>query len=618
MEKSKSAAKKKPKDLPKKDTSPKVYQREKIDFELHVRELPWTEKQKALIELGGSRDCRIIFLAGPAGSSKTLSAVRIGLELLNQKKVSDLVFVRAAVESADSKLGFLPGDIAGKYEPYMGPFEDKIEELLPAGEVKRLKGEGRFIYQPINFVRGASWTARCVIIDECFPGYTKVLKEDGKPISMFSLFEKFKLGEELPKIVSFNEQLQKFEAKGVKSATYKGVKKTLKITAANRQINCTENHPFLTQRGWVEARDLAPGDCLYTNKNVFQTVMALNEVQKQLVYGSYLGDGNISGHGKNKYRLRVTHGEKQREYCLWKAGLFDVEISSVAKNGFAQKPAVRFASKIFALDNIGELGKKDSCPDWLLENLNDLGVAVWFMDDGCYYSDKEYITLHTESFDYETQKKFVAFFKKKYAIDVVIRETKGKDYNYYFLCINKGGGNALKFLKLVAPYMHESMKYKNPLISDSAILFSQNLNYRYVVVSDVVESGLMEDVYDIEVEDNHNFLVTSTTRGKACKDLSGVVAHNCQNMTINEIQTLLTRVGKFTRMILCADSAQSDLPKAKQGGFDKCLTMFNTEQAEKMGIYSLAFTNEDIMRSELCKFIVQTFEDNHNTLHPAH
>ena len=77
-----------------------------------------------------------------------------------------MVFVRAAVESADSKLGYLPGDITGKYEPYMGPFEDKLEELLPVGEVKRLKGENRLIYQPINFVRGASWTARFVCIDE--------------------------------------------------------------------------------------------------------------------------------------------------------------------------------------------------------------------------------------------------------------------------------------------------------------------------------------------------------------------------------------------------------------------------------------------------------------------
>lgn len=148
------------------DTSPKVYQREKIDFELKIRELPWTEKQQALIDLGADKNTRVIFLSGPAGSSKTTVAMRIGLELMQQKKVSDIVFIRAAVESADSKLGFLPGDISGKYEPYMGPFEDKLEELLPAGDVKRLKGENRLIYQPINFIRGASWTAKFIIIDE--------------------------------------------------------------------------------------------------------------------------------------------------------------------------------------------------------------------------------------------------------------------------------------------------------------------------------------------------------------------------------------------------------------------------------------------------------------------
>jgi phosphate starvation-inducible PhoH-like protein len=150
----------------KQDTSPKVYQREKIGFELNIRELPWTEKQQALFELGAHKDSRIIFLSGPAGSSKTTCAMRVGLELMNKKKVSDMIFVRAAVESADSKLGFLPGDIAGKFEPYMGPFEDKLEELLPAGDVKKLKAENRFIYQPISFARGASWTARFVCIDE--------------------------------------------------------------------------------------------------------------------------------------------------------------------------------------------------------------------------------------------------------------------------------------------------------------------------------------------------------------------------------------------------------------------------------------------------------------------
>ena len=69
-------------------------------------------------------------------------------------------------------------------------------------------------------------------------------------------------------------------------------------------------------------------------------------------------------------------------------------------------------------------------------------------------------------------------------------------------------------------------------------------------------------------------------------------------------------------MILCADNAQSDLPKAKQGGFEKISHMFNTTAAAAFGMYSLAFNNDDIMRSELCKFIVTTFDENAAVLHP--
>lgn len=162
----KAQTKPKVKKVKKPDTSPKVYQREKISFNLNIRELPWTEKQKAFITLATHKDTRVIFLSGPAGSSKTLLSVRAGLELMNNKRISDMLFVRAAVESADSKLGFLPGDIEGKFEPYMGPFEDKLEELLPIDEVRRLKRENRLIYQPINFCRGASWTAKLICVDE--------------------------------------------------------------------------------------------------------------------------------------------------------------------------------------------------------------------------------------------------------------------------------------------------------------------------------------------------------------------------------------------------------------------------------------------------------------------
>lgn len=148
------------------DKSPKVYQREKIDFDLKIRELDWTDKQKEFFNLINNKETRIVFVSGPAGSSKTLIAVRAALQMLNDKKASDIICVRAAVESADSKLGYLPGDLQSKYDVYMMPFADKLEELLPADQIKRLKSDNRITNQPINFCRGLSFAAKVILMDE--------------------------------------------------------------------------------------------------------------------------------------------------------------------------------------------------------------------------------------------------------------------------------------------------------------------------------------------------------------------------------------------------------------------------------------------------------------------
>lgn len=148
------------------DKSPKIYQRDKIDFELKIRELEWTTKQKKFFDLMKDKDIKIIFISGPAGSSKTLIAVRAALQILNDKKASDIICVRAAVESADSKLGYLPGDLQSKYDVYMMPFADKLEELLSIDQIKKLKADNRITNQPINFCRGLSFAARVVLMDE--------------------------------------------------------------------------------------------------------------------------------------------------------------------------------------------------------------------------------------------------------------------------------------------------------------------------------------------------------------------------------------------------------------------------------------------------------------------
>jgi phosphate starvation-inducible PhoH-like protein len=148
------------------DNSPYVFQKEKISYELQIKDLPWTDKQKEIINTFLDKKTKVLLLKGPAGTSKTTLAMYCGLTLLNKKRVSDLVLVRSAVESSDSKLGFLPGDIMDKFNVYLTPFHDKFSELLNKAQVDKLQKDNRITICPINFARGLHFSAKFVCADE--------------------------------------------------------------------------------------------------------------------------------------------------------------------------------------------------------------------------------------------------------------------------------------------------------------------------------------------------------------------------------------------------------------------------------------------------------------------
>jgi phosphate starvation-inducible PhoH-like protein len=89
-----------------------------------------------------------------------------GLQLLNDKKVSDMVLIRSAVESSDSKLGFLPGDMLEKFGVYVAPFNEKFEELIGAQQTAKLEKDNRIVICPINFARGLHFSVKFVCCDE--------------------------------------------------------------------------------------------------------------------------------------------------------------------------------------------------------------------------------------------------------------------------------------------------------------------------------------------------------------------------------------------------------------------------------------------------------------------
>jgi phosphate starvation-inducible protein PhoH and related proteins len=143
-----------------------VYRKPNCKIKFTPRELPWTIKQQKLIQLLQHRKTQCCFISGAAGTSKTLVAIYAGLQLLKDGKISDITYIRSAVESSSSKLGYLPGDITEKFQAYTTPLQEKLEELLDAGTIDALKKADVVKATPINYIRGLHASGRLLILDE--------------------------------------------------------------------------------------------------------------------------------------------------------------------------------------------------------------------------------------------------------------------------------------------------------------------------------------------------------------------------------------------------------------------------------------------------------------------
>jgi phosphate starvation-inducible PhoH-like protein len=133
---------------------------------IKINQFPWTDKQKEFFRVALDYSTKVVFVEGPAGTSKTLLATYCGLQLLNMKAIDSIMYLRSAVESSDRSLGFLPGDANEKLRFYNLPFLDKLDELLITTKPEKLEEEKRISMFPVNFARGMNWTNKCIILDE--------------------------------------------------------------------------------------------------------------------------------------------------------------------------------------------------------------------------------------------------------------------------------------------------------------------------------------------------------------------------------------------------------------------------------------------------------------------
>ena len=148
------------------DKSPIIPQRSKLRTSLDIFQRSATPRQRQFLDLALNKDAKLIFVSGPAGTAKTFWSVYAALTLMNEKRISDLIYVRSIVESADKSMGFLPGGLDEKMSPYLEPLVDKLEEFLPRNQIELLNKEKRITGIPVGHLRGRNFNAKVIIGDE--------------------------------------------------------------------------------------------------------------------------------------------------------------------------------------------------------------------------------------------------------------------------------------------------------------------------------------------------------------------------------------------------------------------------------------------------------------------
>ena len=124
---------------------------------------PQTPNQRKLVELSEKND--LVFAIGPAGTGKTYLGVALAIRALKDKQVKKIILTRPAVEAGEN-LGFLPGDMKEKLDPYMQPLYDALRDMIPSEKLDMFIEKGVIQIAPMAFMRGRTLDNAFVILDE--------------------------------------------------------------------------------------------------------------------------------------------------------------------------------------------------------------------------------------------------------------------------------------------------------------------------------------------------------------------------------------------------------------------------------------------------------------------
>src|SRR5574344_1053580 len=132
-----------------------------------------SENQQKLVDAFTQND--MIFAIGPAGTGKTYTSIALAVKALKEKSIKKIILSRPAVEAGE-KLGFLPGDMKDKIDPYLQPLYDALQDMIPAAKLKEYMELNIIQIAPLAFMRGRTLNDAVVILDEAQNTTTQQIK----------------------------------------------------------------------------------------------------------------------------------------------------------------------------------------------------------------------------------------------------------------------------------------------------------------------------------------------------------------------------------------------------------------------------------------------------------
>ena len=448
-----------------------------------------------------------------------------------------------------------------------------------------------------------------LVLDECFTGDTKISLmpekycEDNKKGHITESTIKYLVEHKSKKkIITFNTETKEFELKKIIDWIKIPIKReTITLTFNNgTSIKCTPEQEFYNGEEYIKACDINIGDnTIYFGKD---NNLIHNNYIKQLMINSIVGDGCV---GTNNKRGRLLFSCIHKSYMEFKKSFFeefgnDRFVSKGINNGY--KKGIIYSYRTNLCKDVREfyLKYKKEGIKFLLSQLDDFGLALWLYDDGSFNRKGNGGDLHTQGFSYEDNVKICEWFwSKGFDCRVGLSKTKVEG-NLYQISMRKKG--ALMCNKIMKKYPIECFEYKfnhfnekidkffeykkEPVV-DMKSLNNIFLNYKrsdkrpcFVKCTGKKTNLEKEYVYDLKVEDNHNFIA------------NGMLVHNCHNYMTKRLIPYVKQKYKYklglSATIERSDNRHWDLMKI----FDYNVFKYTAKEALTEGVLNaFNFTN---------------------------